>query len=139
METMDSVMLRIRPLASSFGRYLGDSSGNFGIMFAVGTAAVMGMAGLALDYSRIQNSRVEMAAALDEQVLAWASPDKIQLLESAVQVTRSQLLGQLQLVRRQMGFNLPYSMNSRQRNTVVWFKEKLPKMEAALAKLDAAQ
>jgi hypothetical protein len=81
----------------------------------------------------------KMAAALDDQVLAWASPDKIQLLESAVQVTRSQLLGQLQLIRRQMGFNLPYSMNSRQRNTVVWFEEKLPKMEAALAKLDAAQ
>jgi hypothetical protein len=81
----------------------------------------------------------KMVAALEDRVLAWASPGKIQMLESAVQVTRSQILGRLQLIRRQMGFNLPYSMNSRQRNTVVWFKEKLPKMEAALARLDAAR
>lgn len=56
-----------------FGRFLGDSGGNFAMLFAVLAPVFMGIIGLAADYSIFSNQRSRMQETADAAALAAAS------------------------------------------------------------------
>ncbi|HMN36721.1 MAG TPA: pilus assembly protein [Hyphomicrobium sp.] len=57
-------------LTFAFGR---DRSGSVGYMFALGCCVLLGFAGLAVDYSRVEKERSDLQRALDTSVLAAAA------------------------------------------------------------------
>lgn len=67
-------------------RFAGDERGNIAVIFAVALVPIIGFIGAAIDYTRANNARSSMQAALDSTAL-WVSKDDAAGNLTAAQVT----------------------------------------------------